>query len=64
MLTVSPVVALTLPELAEMVVVPSDTPVANPEVLMVATLVDEEAHVTWFVASPVELFPYVAVAVK
>ena len=57
LLTVSPVEALTLPELAEMLVVPKDTAVASPPVLMVATLVADEAHVTWLVASPVVLFP-------
>jgi len=63
LLTVRPVCALTLPELAVMVVVPNDTPVANPALLMVATFVADEAQLTWLVASPVVLLPKVAVAV-
>lgn len=57
LLTVRVVVALTLPDLAEIVVVPKATAVARPPVAMVAMLVDEEAHVTWLVASPVVLLP-------
>jgi len=63
LLTVNPVLALTLPELAEIVVVPSATAVAKPEVFIVAIFVADDAQVTWLVASPVVLFPNVAVAV-
>jgi hypothetical protein len=57
------VLARTLPELAEIVVVPRATAVAKPEGLMVAMFVADEAHVTSLVASPVVLLPNVAVAV-
>ncbi len=62
-LTVRLAVAVTLlVDLAVIVVVPSATPVANPALLMVATLVDEEVHITCEVTSPVLLSPKVAVA--
>jgi hypothetical protein len=60
---VNDVLARTLPELAEMVVVPSATAVAKPPLSMVAIFVAEDAQVTNVVASPVVLFPKVAVAV-
>ncbi len=46
LLTVRLVVALTLPSVPVMVVVPSATPVAKPVLSMVATLVVEELQVT------------------
>jgi hypothetical protein len=47
-----------------MVVCPRVVPaVASPAVLIVAILVADDVHVTWFVASPVVLLPKVAVAV-
>jgi hypothetical protein len=65
LLTVNVAVAvLLLLDLAVIVLVPSATAVARPEELMVATLVDEEAHVTDDVTSPVVLLPKVAVAVN
>jgi hypothetical protein len=53
--TVSIVLPLTPPKVAEMVVLPALAPVANPPVSMVATVVLEEAQVTWLVRSCVEL---------
>lgn len=55
-------VEVTLPDFAVMLEVPSATAVANPEVLIVATLVAEDIQVTCEVTSPVVLFPKVAVA--
>jgi hypothetical protein len=49
---------------AEMVVLPALTPVARPAPLMVATLVAEEAQVTWLVRFCVLLSEYVPVAVN
>jgi hypothetical protein len=46
LLTLRLVLAITLPDLAEMVVEPSATAVASPELLMVAMFVDEDPHVT------------------
>ena len=43
--TVKGVLPETPPEVAEMVVVPAETPVAEPEELIVARAVDEEAQV-------------------
>lgn len=56
--------AITPPDLALIVVVPSVVPaVASPVVLMVAILLEEDDQVTVLVASPVVLLPKVAVAV-
>jgi hypothetical protein len=62
---------VTLPDIAVMVVVASlvpdgrlDAAVAMPELLIVASEVFDEFHVTESVASPVELLPYVACAVN
>ena len=64
LLTVNPVWAMTLPDLAAIVVVPRREPaVARPALLMVAILVAVELQVTEVVASPVVLLPKVAVAV-
>ena len=64
LLTVSPVLATTLPDLAVMVVVPKVVPaVASPAVLMLAMFVADDVQVTVLVASPVVLLPKVAVAV-
>lgn len=64
-------VAMTLPDFAVIVVVPSvvpegklATPVARPVELIVAMLLCDEVHVTDELTSPVELLPYVAVAVN
>jgi hypothetical protein len=58
LLTVKPVLAITLPDLAWIVVCPSVVPaVAKPALLMVAMFVTEEVHVTEFVTSPVVLLP-------
>jgi len=55
---------MTLPDFAEMVVVPSwDPAVARPALLIVAMLVADEVQSTWPVTSPVVLFPNVPVAV-
>jgi hypothetical protein len=54
---------ITLPDLAVMLEVPNATAVALPAVLMVATLVAEDAQVTCPVTSPVVLLPKVPVAV-
>ena len=64
LLTVRVVLALTLPELHVIVVLPSATPDASPPLLMVAMFVEDDAQVTWLVALPVVLLPYVAVAVN
>ena len=53
--TVSEVLWLTLPKLAEMLVVPLTSELARPFALIVATEVVEELHVTRFVRS--ELLP-------
>jgi hypothetical protein len=63
LLTVRVVLALTLPELHVIVVLPSATPDASPPLLMVAMFVEDDAQVTELVALPVVLLPYVAVAV-
>ena len=47
--TVRVVLPVTLPSVAEMVLVPAATPVARPVVLMVAIPVAEEAQLTWLV---------------
>lgn len=57
-------VALLLFDLAVMVVLPTATPVTRPELLMVATLGEEEVQVTCEVTSPDVLLPKVAVAVN
>jgi hypothetical protein len=62
--TVSVAVALTLFAVALMVVVPAATAVASPAVLMVATVVFDELHVTPLVSVPVVPSLYVAVAVN
>lgn len=65
LLTVRPVVAITLPDWALIVVVPKAVPaVARPVLLIDAMLVEEELHVTWLVASPCVLLPNVAVALN
>lgn len=51
-------------DFAVIVLVPSAMAVTSPALLMVAMLGAEEVHVTCEVASPLELFPYVAVAVN
>src|SRR6516165_3081388 len=61
--TVSPVLPLTAPNVAEMVVVPAAAAVANPVELIVAAAVFEDAHVTWLVRSRVLVSEYVPVAV-
>ncbi len=43
------VLPLTVPRVAEMVLVPAAIPVARPEAVMVAMPVFEEAHATWVV---------------
>ena len=47
--TVRFVLPVTLLSVAEMLVLPALTAVARPALLMVATLVFEEAHVVWLV---------------
>src|SRR5262245_22434366 len=47
--TVSPVLPLTAPSVAEIVVVPGATAVATQSALIVAATVFEDAHVTWLV---------------
>src|SRR5271166_5954489 len=59
--TVDPVMPLSV---ALMVEVPVATPVARPAVVIVATDVVAEAHVTWLVRFAVELSEYVPVAVN
>ena len=54
---------ITLPDFAVMFVVPSATGVARPAMLMVATVVADDTHVTCDVTSPVVLLPNVPVAV-
>ena len=44
--TVSPVLPLTAPSVAEMVVLPAAAAVASPAALIVAAAVFEDAHVT------------------
>jgi hypothetical protein len=58
---VLPVIPL---KVAEIVLVPTATPVARPAVVMVATPVFEEVHVTWPVRFCVVLSLYVPVAVN
>src|SRR5262245_63998398 len=60
--TVSPVLPLTAPCVAEMVVVPELAADASPPLLMVATAVFVDAHVTWPVRSCVVASEYVPVA--
>ena len=62
--TVRPVLPLTDPRVAEIVVVPVETAVARPPVVTVATAVVDDAKVTWFVTSSVLVSEYVAVAVN
>jgi hypothetical protein len=64
LLTVNGAVAVTLPDCAVMVVDPKATAVASPELLIVATLVEEDSHVTCEVTSLVVSFPSVPVAVN
>lgn len=61
---VTPVALTLLVDFALMVVVPSATPVASPELSMVAMVGDEEVQVTSEVTSPVLLLPKVAVALN
>src|SRR5262252_3578707 len=61
--TVSPVLPLTAPSVAEMVVAPAATAVASPAGLIVATAVADDANVTWLVRSSVLESEYVPVAV-
>src|SRR5215468_12491874 len=60
--TVSPVLPLTAPSVAEMVVVPVATAVASPVELIVAAAVFEDAQVTWLVRFCVLPSEYVPVA--
>ena len=62
--TVRVVEPLIEPEVAAIVALPCATPVANPPSLIVATLVDEELHVTVSVRFSVELLLYFPVAVN
>ena len=62
--TASEVEPLTVPTLAWIVVRPAATPVANPELLIVATVVAEEVHVAVEVRFCVLLSEYVPVAVN
>jgi hypothetical protein len=62
--TVSAVLPLMLPSVAEIVVVPTPVPVASPDALIVATDVPEDAHVTLFVRSCVVPSVKVPVAVN
>jgi len=62
--TVSVVLPTTLPEVAEIVVVPTATVVARPPAAMVAVAVLDDAQVTEVVRSCVELSVYVPVAVN
>ena len=62
--TVRVVLPVTLPDVAETVLVPAATPVARPAVVIVARPVFEEAHVTWPVKFCVLPFEYVPVAVN
>ncbi len=59
----SPVLPLTDPSVARMVVVPAATPVARPVELIVAAAAFEDAHVTWLVRFCVLESEYVPVAV-
>src|SRR5262249_10556882 len=61
--TVSPVLPLTDPSVARMVVVPAATAVASPVESIVAAAVFEDAHVTWLVRFCVLESEYVPVAV-
>jgi hypothetical protein len=54
--TVSVVLAVAWPEVAVMVALPTDIPVANPLLLMVAMVVLLEVHVTELVITLVLLF--------
>ena len=60
--TVSVVLPVTPVSAADIVVVPADTPVANPLTLTVATAVFDEVHVTWLLRFCVLLSEYVPVA--
>lgn len=62
--TVQVVLPLMVPEVAVIVVLPGDTAVARPVLLMVATAVLLEFHVTEFVMLLVVPFENVAVAVN
>jgi len=62
--TVRPVEPVTLLRVALMLLVPVLTAVASPPVVMVATLVAADAHVTWPVRFAVLLSLYVPVAVN
>src|SRR4029077_20846011 len=61
--TVSPVLPLTDPSVARMVVVPVAIPVATPVELIVVAAVFADAHVTWLVRFCVLESEYVPVAV-
>jgi hypothetical protein len=54
--TVSVVLPLTEPEVAVIVALPTDTPVANPLLLMLAMVVSLEVQVTELVITLVVLF--------
>src|SRR5271157_4074404 len=62
--TVSTVEPLTPLSVALIFEVPVPTPVARPAVVIVATDVVADAHVTWLVRFAVELSEYVPVAVN
>ena len=62
--TVRVVLPVTVPSVAEMVVVPALTAVARPLLLIVATLVLEDVHATWLVRFWVMPLEYVPVAVN
>jgi hypothetical protein len=62
--TVSTVLPLTAPSVAEIVVVPPATAVASPAALMVATALLDEAQVTWLVRFWTLASEYVPVAVN
>ena len=62
--TVSVVFPFTLPSVTVIVVVPAETPVANPPALIVATPGLPEFHVTWLVTFCVLPSEYVPVAVN
>src|SRR5262249_1776426 len=59
----SPVLPLTAPSVAEIVVLPAATAVASPVESIVAAAVFEDAHVTWLVRFCVLESEYVPVAV-
>jgi hypothetical protein len=62
--TVNVVFPLTLPKVAFIIVLPTDTPLANPPALIVATPGTDELHTTWLVTFCVLPSEYVPVAVN